>query len=293
MRTSAPLLVVALAAASLACSFNFDMPSIQRVDPGPLVTEDVQIERPDEPSIQLILGFAAGELTIAPGDTVYLVEGTASYNVDQLAPQVERNGGQISLSNGELESLDDLEFDLALDFGRNTINRWELILSAEPMSLEISGGAFAGQMDLGGLSLERLDLRHGAADVTVDFSTPNQVAMNELNVNAGAAALTLSNLGNARFEQMQFQGGAGDFSLGFEGQWQNDAQARIEVSFGQLTLIIPEALNVVLEVDQSMADVNLPPGFSRQGNRYTQSGQGPTLELLIEIGAGNLQIERP
>ncbi|HEX9795637.1 MAG TPA: toast rack family protein [Anaerolineales bacterium] len=294
MRTYTPLLLVlSLAVSSLACSSTIDAPSARRVDPGPLVMEDIRIERPAAAAAELQLEFAAGELTIRPGATDYLVEGTASYNIDQLAPQIEQDGDRVTLSSGDVQSLDDLEFGLDLDLSEDTINRWDLTLSPAPMSLEIAGGAFAGNLDLGGLSLEQLEANIGAADVSLDFSSPNQTPMETLDVNAGATALSLLNLGNARFEQLRFQGGAGDYTLNFEGQWQADAEGRIEASFGQLVLVIPEGLNVSLVVDESFANMNLPPGFSRQGNSWVQSGSGPSLSLQVEIGAGNLEVVRP
>ena len=45
------------------------------------------------------------------------------------------------------------------------------------MELLINAGAYSGRLELGGLSLERLEINDGASDVRVEFSQANHTEM--------------------------------------------------------------------------------------------------------------------
>lgn len=286
--------ILALTLASLACSFGLDIPGVDvnfsDSERGPMMNEDILIEVPEQRPIQLQIGFGAGQLNVEPGAQNGLVEGTARYDVAQLAPESEITGGNVSLTSGNLDSFTDFNFNFDFDRVENT---WDLRLAAEPMSLEIAGGAYQGTIELGGLALNDLTISSGASDLQVAFSEPNQVEMSELEVNTGASSTRMTGLANARFERMRFSGGAGDFTLDFSGELVRDAEVSIDSALSSLNLIIPEGLSTRLEVEGALANVDTPSGFSRSGGAYLQEGSGPTLTIKVELGAGDLQVTRP
>lgn len=297
--------ILVLALASLACSFSIDVPGVD-VDFGDgdgenrnLITEDIEVPLPDERPIQLRIGFGAGELNLEPGAEGALAEGTASYDIEQLAPEYSISGGEVLLSSGDVENLDDFNFNF--DFSENPFatgfddvdNRWDLALAAEPMSLDIAGGAYRGRAELGGLALTELSISSGASDLEVSFSEPNQVEMETLRVSTGASSTSLSGLANARFGRLRFAGGAGDFTLDFTGDLVRDGDVTVDAALSSITLVIPEGIPVELDVDGALANVDVPAGFSRSGGVYIQEGSGPSLTISVELGAGDLQVERP
>lgn len=285
------LALTVVAAASLACSFSFELPSVaDGAQRGPLVTEDILVPRPAAQDVALAIHFAAGDLSIHPGAAEALVEGRARYNVDQLRPTVRTEDGRVVLSSGELENFTDLDFDLDLD---GVQNEWDLALSQDPMALEIAGGAFAGEFDLSGLALRELRISSGASDMEVIFDEPNPIRMDRLQVSTGASEVLLHGLANAGFRRLELQGGVGDYTLDFTGELRDDAEVRASAAMSSLTLVVPEDLNVRLTVEGALAEIDVPEGFTHEGDQYVQSGSGPRLTIRVEVGAGEVEVRRP
>ncbi|MDX1599882.1 MAG: toast rack family protein [Anaerolineales bacterium] len=296
MKHNAPFIVAGtLALGALACSFTFDLPSIGGgdADTGPLMSRELSIPIPEQEPADLRLAFAAGELDVAPGAEGNLVEGTASWNIDQLEPDVQTEGRRVVLASGQVENLTDLQFNFDLNFGQNVTNRWDLRLAAVPMDLTVSAGAYEGEFELGGLSLRSLEVSSGASEVGIGFSEPNQIEMEEFRYNTGASTVHLTNLGNARFERLRFQGGAGEYILDMGDRLQREGEITIDAALSNIVLVIPQDMNVQMAVEGAAANVDLPDGFSRSGNRYTQEGSGPALTIRIQIGAGEVEVRRP
>jgi hypothetical protein len=89
---------------------------------------------------------------------------------------------------------------------------------------------------------------------------------------------------------MIFSGGAGNYDLGFDGDLQRDATVTIDSGLSDLTLRIPKGVNVVVTVEGGLSDVNTSSNWSQSGNTYTQKGSGPTLTMIVKLGAGNLTL---
>jgi hypothetical protein len=289
--TMALLALAALLLASLACSFSFDLPDIT-IDgsPGPTVTEDIAVPLPEGRPADLVIGFAAGRLTIAPAEQSLLVAGSARYNIEQLAPVISTKDGRVRLSTGEADNLTDLDFDFGL---RERTNKWNLTLATEPMALELNGGAFQGDIELGGLALEGLSVSNGAADVSLSFAQPNASEMGTFEYNTGASSAELIGLANAAFDHLRFSGGAGEFTLDFTGELRKPADVSVEAALSSITLVIPADLNAEVDVEGALVDVRVPDGFSQSDGSYRQAGDGPQLTIRVRLGAGELQIERP
>lgn len=295
MKRSFPVAAaVILAAATLACSFTFDLPTgNDRPEPGPLMSRDFSIPIPEQEPADLQLAFAAGELRVSPGAETNLVEGTASWNIEQLEPTVELNENQVVLSSGNVENMTDLDFNFDLNFDEGTTNRWELSLAPVPMDLTLSAGAYEGDLELGGLAIRQLEVSSGASDVELSFSELNQIEMEEFRYNTGASSARLLGLNNARFGSLRFQGGAGDFTLDFGDELHRDSEVTVDAALSSVTIVIPEGINATMTLEGALAEVSTPQGFSRSGDQYVQEGEGPMLTVRVQIGAGEIEILRP
>jgi hypothetical protein len=268
---------------SLACGINVDLPQVKT--PGPAITDEISIPAPDSDEARLKLSFGAGELTLAPGAQKNLVEGTATYNFDQFKPVIKTKGNDVAIQMG------DLEFDgfLALDQLKNI---WDLKLGEQPMQLDIDAGAYDATYELGGLSLTGLSISDGAADVELSFSEPNASKMAVFSYETGASNVKLEGLGNANFNAMSFSGGAGDYTLDFSGELQRDAAVNVDTGLSNIILVIPDGVNAVVTVDSGMSNISTGPGWSQSGDRYSIEGEGPTLTIIVNMGAGNLTITK-
>lgn len=270
--------ILVLVLASIACGFSVDLPERQKA--GPEIEESITVEDPKSDETRLRLQFGAGTLTLSPG-AENLVDGTVVYNVEDLKPEIQKNGNNIEIKQGNLEGLP--PFD-------EFVNEWNLQLGDTPLDLTVQAGAYEGHLDLGGLALKSLTVRDGASKVDLSFDEPNQTEMSILRYETGASTVTIKGLANANFSTLTFTGGAGNYTLDFSGELQRNAIATIEAGFGDLSLVIPEDLNTVITVEGTAVNINHSSDWSQDGQNYTQDGSGPTLTILVKMAAGNLVI---
>ena len=102
--------------------------------------------------------------------------------------------------------------------------------------------------------------------------------------------MTLENLANANFTSLSFEGGAGNYTFDFGGQLQRDASVNLRAGMSNITMIIPPGAAVQVTVDGGLSSVNFPAGWRQTGNIYSRSGDGPTWTIVVDLGAGNLQV---
>lgn len=277
--------ILTLALVSLACDFSVTLPGGVSVTPGPTQVDEISIPAPDARGVSLTLNFGAGEMKLNPGASDALVSGTATYNVPGFKPEVTTEGGAVFIKQGEFQVNGIPNFD-------GLKNEWDLKLGATPMDLFINAGAYGGEFELGGLALTSLTVKDGAADVELRFSQPNQAIMSLLRYETGASNVTLYGLGNANMTSMSFSGGAGNYTLDFNGDLQREATITIESGVSNVTLIIPEGVSARMNVEAGLSNTSVPSGWSKSGNTYTQEGTGPMLTFVVKMGAGNLNITR-
>ncbi len=272
--------ILALALASVACGFSLP----QTKSTGPDVTDAISVDAPDGEAT-LALSFGAGKLSVVPGADGKLVSGTATYNLPDFKPEVIQSGTDVEIRQGNYKVN-------GIPTTQDVKNEWTLELGAAPMSLSVNAGAYEGTLDLGGLSLTNLNVNDGAAQVTVDFSSPNKVKMNSLRYQTGASNVNLLNLSNANFTSLVFEGGAGNYKLDFGGTLLRDASVNIRAGMSNVTLVIPDGLSVQVTVDSGLSNVSTPAGWTKNGDVYRQDASGAMLTIVIEVGAGNVQIIR-
>ncbi len=272
------LAILVLALVSMACGFSIDLP--KRPKAGPEVKESITVADPKSDETRLTISFGAGKLTLSPG-AESLVDGTATYNVKDLKPEIEKDGNSIEIKQGDFKSLPPLD---------DIKNEWDLKLGDAPLDLTVQAGAYEGKLELGGLTLKSLTVKDGAANVDLSFDEPNQTEMSVLRYETGASNVKLTGLANANFSTLTFSGGAGNYTLDFSGKLQRDAVVTIEAGLGDMSLVIPEDVNAVVTVEGAALNVNRSSGWNQNGQKYTQNGSGSTLTIIVKMSAGNLVI---
>lgn len=274
------LAIFILALASMACGFSIDLP--QRPKAGPEVEESITVADPGSDETRLTLSFGAGKLTLSPDPQAEnLVEGTARYNVADLKPRIQKSGSSIEIRQGDFKSLPLFE---------DMRNEWDLKLGPSPLDLAVQAGAYEGNLELGGLALRSLTVHDGASHVDLSFGKPNQTEMSVLRYETGASDVRLTGLANANFSTLTFSGGAGNYTLDFNGELQRDAVVTIESGLGNMSLIVPEDVDASVTVEGAAVNISHGSGWAQNGQKYTQSGSGPTLTVVVKMAAGNLVI---
>ena len=270
--------ILVLALASVACGFWFDLP--ERVQPGPEVEESITVAGSGSDETRLTISFGAGSLTLSPGATE-LVDGKAVYNFPQLKPEVIQQEGSVEIKQGDFRNI--------VNFN-DVINIWDLKLGGSPLDLNINAGAYNGDFEFGGLSLTSLTVKDGASNVKLSFSEPNQARMSVLRYETGASSVTLNGLANANFSTLIFSGGAGEYRLDFSGELANDGTVNLSAGAGDVQLTIPKEVNAEVTVEGALVNVNVSSNWSQNGREYSQTGEGPTLTIIVKMAAGNLTI---
>jgi hypothetical protein len=276
--------VLVLALSLSACGFSISVPGT--IKTGPTTIDEIVVPLPSDKAqtVDLTLAFGAGTLKVHPGAET-LVSGTATYNVADFKPEVTVNGStaRIEQGNWQLTGIPNL----------STIkNEWDLSLGNVPLDLSVDAGAYKAEYEFGGLALTNLTIRDGAADAKLNFTSPNATEMSLLRYETGASNVSMMGLANANFSMMEFDSGAGNYTLDFTGSLVRNASVNIKTGVSNTTLVIPSGIPVQITVEGGLSNVSYGSGWTKNSNVYTQEGQGPALTFVIEIGAGNLTLTR-
>jgi hypothetical protein len=173
------------------------------------------------------------------------------------------------------------EFQLALGKGRT-------------YSLIMETGASENILDLGGLPITRLEVKHGAGKIDLDFSAPNPVEMSALHMSAGAGAIEARNLSNANAGEMNVEGGAAGFTLAFGGPLRRDAHLRISTGMAAVELVIPPSVAAKVSAEAVMGSVETGDGFMKKDgifqNQAALSGATPVLTVRSTTAMGSMRL---
>jgi hypothetical protein len=277
--------ILVLALVTMACGVNINLPAARaKTGPGQTDTISVPLLQNQQEVVNVKLGFGAGDFSIAPGAGNSIISGTVSYNVPDFKPKVITDGNNIRIEQGNLN------IGAIPNIGENIKNKWDLTLGNVPMNLQVSAGAYNGDYELGGLSIQDLEISDGASNVSVRFSEPNQIPMNTFRYTTGASSIKLVELANANFNNMIFRCGAGNYELDFSGTLMRDANVNIESGISNVILLIPQGVSAKVTFEGGLSSINTEGKWQKSGDTYSQSGAGPTIRVAVKMGAGNLDL---
>jgi hypothetical protein len=271
-----------------ACGAGIDLPFRTEMKTGPTQTESIQIPIPaGDPPINVTLSFGAGKLTILPNPGDDFISGTATYNVEDFKPTVTSESNKISIKQGNIK------LNAVPKINQKIKNEWSLAFSNYPMDFTIKSGAYTGEFEFGGLAITDLHIADGASNVTLSFSTPNPSRMQAFRYETGASNVTMEKLGNANFQTMLFESGAGNYSLDFSGSIQQDASIFIETGLSRLVITVPQDIPATAQFEGPLSKVNAKGNWEQIGEEYVQGGEGPKLTFTIETNAGTVTLQNP
>ncbi|MBN1179598.1 MAG: hypothetical protein JXD18_10315 [Anaerolineae bacterium] len=285
-----------LVLSSLACCcFPFPVPTIEvpdidldlpEVEVGAMQSyeEEIPADGVTEAQVDIILG--AGELSLAAGDPDVLLEGYFQTNVEEWAPEVTWENGNLRISQGNSEGFPN---------SSEMENEWDLSFSPDvPLEMDMEIGAIQGDLDFTGLAITDLFLDAGAGDLYIAFDAPNQAEMDEMRVRSGAAMLEIVGIGNASPEEVQVEAGVGQTTLDFSGAWTRSARVRVTSGTGMVVLRLPEDVGVRVQVEGGLSSVDTDGDWQRLGSDYVNEAYGESeIELIVEatLGMGALDLE--
>jgi hypothetical protein len=263
----------------MACTFSVDIP---RVETGSLQTVEISENAPENGAtgfLSVIMG--GGRLSIS-GHGDQWVSGKLDYNIPLWQPEINRR-------NADLEITQDTKGNIGLP-NNKIINDWELMIGNVPTDLVVKAGAYKGNLDLSGIPITNLEINDGASQAEVTFDQLNPEIMKSLIYKTGASQISLYGLANANFDEMQFDGGAGSYTLDFSGDLQHDTDISVNFGLGDVKIIIPKGMPAQVIVDGGLNNVELTGTWSIDGSVYNVNGNGPKLYFRVKMGLGNLQL---
>lgn len=311
MRSARPRAVLAVAVALVA---TLVVPPRAGAQESSIIT--VRGSRPlssEVTALDVDVRYAAGRLAVGPAAEGELYTYRITYNEDAFRPLKEwslQDGTgtlHVGIRKGDRDQDEKKSWwrrllTLDFDFGWNLDDlddddaSLRLGLSPEvPSRLDIEVGAAESRLELGGLSLSRLEISTGATDTEVTFDRPNRTSMERLQLEAGAASFRASGLGNARFRELSFRGGVGEVRLDFTGEWTADAEASVEMAMGSLRLVFPRNLGVRIHREGFMASVDAPGFINTEGGGLESQNWADAehrLELSVRSAIGSVEIDR-
>lgn len=155
---------------------------------------------------------------------------------------------------------------------------------------------FAGSIDIdmGNIRTKDFDLKSTAGEFNIDFATPNQEKIEKLYMDLNFGQIHVRRVGNANFKYAKIDAVAGELEVDLSGEYTGDAEAVIDMEFGQTTVYLPRNVGVKLSVSKwwflgHLSDI--PYNLKKRG-KYYYSSNFDTAEhqLLVRIQAGTGEI---
>jgi hypothetical protein len=239
-----------------------------------------------ESRLQARLDFAAGQLRVVPGRAGELYRMSLSYDADRFVPLshydpstnaatlgVDRAGGGF-----RVVSRSQLQQDAVVELSPRT-----------DLSLSLSLGAVEADVELGGLRLGDLRVEAGASRTALRFSQPNPIRCRAADISAGAAEISVLQLGNSHCDRLRVEGGIGRMTLDFGGTWTSSQVAELSLAVTELRLRLPRKVGVRITMDRFLASFE-PSGLVRRGDEwvspdYDRSERHLDIALRTTVGA--------
>lgn len=202
-----------------------------------------------------------------------------------------------------------LEQDAPGGFGRtistrmfgNTESRsdkyWKMYLTdTKPYVLELTYGMGQAHVDLSGLSIRRLKISTGSADVNVGYeSLENHIDMDTLYVKADLGTVNVRNINFSRAHNVVADVGFGNMTLDFSGRPLVNNRVKGSVGAGNLTIVLPDnSVPVLVKVRESwLCSVSMTGNLKSIGNNtyvneaYQKNPRNP-MQFDVDVSMGNI-----
>jgi hypothetical protein len=173
---------------------------------------------------------------------------------------------------------------------------WKMYLSeAKPYVLELNYGVGNANIDLSGLSIKKLKINTGSANVNVGYSSmENQVDMDTFYVKVDLGSVNVRNLNLSRTRYMLADVGFGSMQLDFSDRPLVSNTIKGSVGAGNLTILLPiESTAVMVKIHESwLCSVKLPKSLKKindttyANSAYTKDpSHALTFDLDVSMGS--------
>jgi len=250
----------------------------------------IDIPFPDGSGLYLKLQVGACRLNITPGTGNSWVTGIYEDRGGSLPVKILQDGSTARISQ-------DFRFGDWWERYSGAPPRFDLALGkSQPYTFSLETGASESHVDLGGLPLTRLLIKHGAGHAVFDFSAPISQPVGLLELDAGAAGLEMTRLANANFAEMIVHGGAAGYKFDFSGELARDGHVRITAGMASVEIVVPATTSVKVSAETTLGSVDIGDGFMRKEgafwNQAALEGKTPGLDIHGNVTMGSIKIRQ-
>lgn len=242
----------------------------------------------NEKQLDVRVDYAAGRLRVAPSESPLLYQVELRYDESVFTPVTEYSPEAGRLRVAVRGQRDGIRMKNIGQEARATLS----LSPTVPLDLDMTFGAGEADLDLGGLSLRRLELSTGASETRVSFSAPNRTEAERIDLRAGVSDFRATGLGNANASRFTFEGGVGSTTLDFGGSWRRSASGSIHIGMGSLDLRFPRELGVKIVKSSFLTQFD-SSGLVKRGDAYYSRNWDTAehqLTLTIEAGMGSIDV---
>ncbi len=167
------------------------------------------------------------------------------------------------------------------------------LANSVPVSLTMNFGVCDANIDLGGMEVSDASFSTGVCDFNLNFSSPNKIECEDIEVKTGISSVSVENLANAQSQHIEFNRGLGSVKIDFGGKFQRDCTVHVKTGLGSVEISIPSGINTVITAPGSFLNSVDVSGFYANGEGEYRSSvkTGPLLKLNIDSGLGSVTIK--
>ena len=255
--------------------------------PAEMVALDQSRPIAGESSLSANVRFDIGALEISAGSAPNLYDLNLEYDKAAYNPDVHYSDGRLAI---RLEGLHEIGIH-----GHRQNNRLRLNLSdAIPLNLDINTGVGEARLALSRLRITRLNLEAGVGSTRLSAYDPNPAVCDEIRLRNGVGSMDAVGLGNLNFRRLDFEGGVGGAKLDFSGAWQRDAEIRLEVGVGGVSVRMPRDVGVRVIAEKHFLSGLQLDGFQREGGKdyYSEkyNEKKVRVTIIVRTGIGGFSI---
>ncbi len=185
-------------------------------------------------------------------------------------------------------------------FSRQSVDEytWKVFLSShKPLDLDLNYAVGDTYIDLSDLSVERLKMQTGSADVSVNYKNGhgNQVSMDTFLIKVDMGAFNAKNLHLSRCEHVIADVGFGSVHMDFEDAVEIATDVTANVGAGKLEVILPSSdIPVKININDSpLCRIKMPEEFRQsEGSVFVNSDvknfDGNYLTFNVDVAVGNI-----
>jgi hypothetical protein len=251
--------------------------AVQKAPPSSFSFEET-FDPSQNAKVNIVMG--SGSLNVFAGKDNRVVA-TIQNNTTNWQPALERSGEALSITQGDISGIVKLP-------SAGEINDWSIQLSNTPTDLFIEGTGYYGNLNLSNTNLSTLRILDSRSDTTIIYEQPNPTPLDLIEIGSAGSTFEFIGIANANFDQMNFRGVGGNYTLNFSGALQRDAQAAIIAGLGTMQVLIPKDLAASVTVSGNPSRFEVKGPWKTEKNVYRNDVPGEKLLLDIKMDLGAL-----